>query len=248
MLCLSLKRQRVSGKALFVSAILGILLALSACGSGPPPPPNTNPMDDQSCAIGLQLKMRIPAKIMSIKPNLVVFARVEEGVPLTESFELYGSTYTHDGYAYLMNAEPGTYVVVAAINEHESTSPFVSGSDSEVKATTEVYRNYFSCDLIEQTRTTVTPGSFAFIGRIVGDQSRTFGDGDDCQQHFLALVEDETKSGLTKLVYGAHSRRVDPHEKDASDPAKKEFLIKSKEFFATTGWNATIDAELSRTP
>jgi hypothetical protein len=206
-------------------------------------------MDGQSCAIGLQLKMRIPAKIISVKPDLVVFARVDEGVALTESFELYGSTYAHDGYAYLTNAEPGTYVVVGAIYEVSNTSVTMPGeSDSEAKTRREVYRNYFSCDLIEQTRFTVSPGSFAFIGRIVGDQSSTFGDADDCQRHFLALVEDENKSGFSKLLHGVSSRRVKPHEKDVSDQAKKEFFLKSREFFAPTGWAAVIDAELSKLP
>lgn len=229
--------------ALWSRAIPILTLMLVACTSNPPPIPHSNPIDDQSSALGLELNF-------GHAPDIVVFARLEEGVELGETFDTYSSTYAFEGYAYLMNAEPGTYVAVAATYDVEQTTHEVPGDITSKELTkTYVNRCYFSRDLIEHTRVTVEPGSFAFMGRVDGDQSRTFGTGDDCQEHFKELIEGPSKSTLSKfssLIEGEYSRRVDLKGIDSSKQAKMGFLMKAKEQFATTGWVALIDAELAK--
>lgn len=236
---------RRSGVHLSVLAL--ILLAVAGCAK--PPKPESNPIDDRASAVGIHLKIRGPLRFISAPdPDVVVFARVEDGVAIEDTSELYGSTYTHDGRAYLMNVEPGTYVAVAAFATVTSTRPVDPGEpQGEMITETMTHRNYFSCDLVERTRVVVEPGEFVFMGSMVTNESMTFGDGDDCQRHVKSLVE-EDRSGLAKFFAGEMSRRLDLHEEDATPSARKEFLAKTREYFLDTGWRTLIDAELKRVP
>ena len=221
-------------------------LVVVACAAAPPPTPTSNPIDGQAAALGINL--RSDAWPADIVPGVVVFARVEEGVDLTEAYELYESTYAYDGHLYLMNAEPGTYVAVATVNTKwvELGTTNEAGEEARTKKTRLCY---LSRDLIEQTRVTVRPGEFAFMGRIVGDQSGRFGDGDDCQRHFMTLMEgEEDRSGFMKALSGESSGRIDLKELDKSPAARREFLTETRGYFATTAWVALIDAELAQIP
>jgi hypothetical protein len=228
-----------------VSIIVLAIVWIAACAS---PKPKSNPMHDQSAALGVHLKMRAPVRFISHEPDIVVFARVEEGVELTDSYEIYGSTYAHDGRAYLMNVEPGAYVAVAAIYDTESTEP-VDPNDPQAGnvTTTTTWRNYFSRELIDQTRVSIRPGEFVFMGNIVANQSMVFGEGDDCQRHFMVLIEDD-RSGWTKSQSGERSIRLDLHEKDTGPAARHEFLSKTRDDFMETGWITLIDSAIAKAP
>lgn len=221
-----------------------VSLAMAACTT--PPKPKSNPANAESAALGIHVKIRAPIRILSEEPDVVVFARVEDGIDLTETYEVYGSTFARDGRAYLMNVEPGTYVAVAAfyekISRHKADPADIQSATIE---STESWRNYFSRELIEQTRITVGEGEFAVMGYLVTNQSMFFGDGDECQNHFMKLIE-EDRSGFSKFLSGERSTRLDTHERDSSPAAKREFLNKTREYFEETNWVALIDSELSR--
>jgi hypothetical protein len=242
---LSVRFREPLTRLIGASMMVSMASLLLSCGTNPPPTPKSNPIDETSSALGVQLKMRAPARFVSNEPDYVIFARLEEGVPLTETYDLYSSTFAHDGHVYLMNVEPGTYVAVAAVYEYTKTPPInPNDPDADRPVTVEVVRNYFSCELIEQTRTEVRPNSFAFMGQIVADQSMKFGEGGTCQRFFMESIE-ENRSGLSKFFSGEKSVRLDPHERDVSKAAKREFLEVAKTHFAKTGWTRLIDSELS---
>jgi hypothetical protein len=233
---------------LLVAFVMPAVAWVAGCSS--PPKPKSNPMYPDSAALGVKLKMRKPVRFLSAKPAIVIFARVEEGVELTDSYEIYGSTYAHDGRAYLMNVEPGTYVMVAAIYETMTQEAVDSDGDDDgvnIERTINTCINYPSRELIELSRVNVRPGEFGFMGSIVADQSMWFGDGDECQRHFMDLVEGD-ESGWVKSQSGGRSLRLSLHEMDAGPVARKEFLANTREDFTETGWVALIDSAIAKAP
>ena len=231
--------------------LIATLMVFVGCAGRVPPP---DPFDAASSAIGLELKMRTPIKITSKKPNLVLFVRLEEGEGVDDVLkktEVIPSTFCDGEQAYLLNAEPGTYVAVAAV--YGKTRNFSASSTSQVGGGTvtmntslrgkETNRNYFSRELVEATLTPVPAGSFAFMGRYVTDQSGSFGEGDEMQRYFLWVVEGEgaQKSGFAKMLSGDYSHRLDIHEIERGPEAEQQFLEKARYHLGETAWLARLD-------
>jgi len=240
-----------------VAALIVFCTALLGCAATYPPPPS--PIDELSAALGLDLEARhSPLRLTSEWPEVVLFLRMEEGESIADLVgreDLIPSTLVHEKQVYLLNVPPGTYVAVAAINiiTEEPTEIELAkvpvGNSFNFSLSTELDKNdsitnsYFSAELIEQTMTTVEPGSFAFMGRFSTNQSFSLGDVDELQQHFLHVIEGAMaeKSGFNKHAEGIRSRRLDPHKTDRSEKRQRKFFDKARERLAGSAWVAMMD-------
>ena len=250
--------------------LIGVSL-LFACGATRPLPA-PEPIDSDSAGLGFWLKMRAPLRFVNNKPDVVLFVRLEEGEGLDDLLEkkyTIASTAADGGYVYLLNANPGTWVAVAAIYSYEKTETIEWASVNVGKTvhigsisvtgsvgltlyseytTKNTYRCYFSRDLIEQTKTKISGGSFTFGGRFVGDSSAKFGEGDEFQHHFMLLVEGrgEGRSMLREMVGSEHSVRLSPHDLDRTPSAEEKFLNKAAIHLGKTGWALKIQELLTK--
>src|SRR5882672_9262047 len=94
----------------------------------------------QSSGLGIDVTLTAPVGIFSNRPTQIYFAKIDgEGGILQQS--IIRSNYVKDGRAYLLNAQPGGYVAVAAFF-----------SRSAPAAPPARYTTYFSKELADQTR------------------------------------------------------------------------------------------------
>ena len=243
-----------------ICAVIVACLMFSGCATTQPAAPI--PIDEQSAALGLSLKMRQgPLKLTSATPDIVFFVRLEEGETAADVVgkrQLIPSTWADKEQVYLFNVEPGTYAAVAAIYgvEHEPTSTNVASTNigSNASASFDItiygedtYRNYFSQEMVAETVATVAPGSLVFIGRFVANQSTSFGDGDEVQEHFIRIVEGEgaDESGFSKMLSGEYSRRLDPHEIQRGEDAHNKFVKNAEKYLAGTAWKIRAEQTLT---
>lgn len=234
-----------------LTVLIGALAVLGGCAGSAPPP---DPVGPESAALGVKMKMKTPVAIVSHEPEAVLFARLDEGQDLLDVKTLFISNLAANGQAYLLNVEPGTYVVVAAVYGMEGTPTSVSsepmqiGGGVSVSVGTELisgdstHRNYCSRELIEQTRTTVAAGSFAFMGKFEVGASGGMGEPDECQRYFKHMIEGE-RSSVSKMMSGDYSHRLSPGKQDRSDASRREFFDQAKKSLGKTGWVLAIDRE-----
>ena len=250
-----MKRMRLRTAGLFLCVVAAYLF--SGCAATIPPP---DPSGPESAALGIALKMRGPVKIISKKPDLVFFARVEEGEEikdLLKKWDLIPSTMTDGEAVYALNIAPGTYVAVAATygadlpprglrSESVEIAPEICPELVEYLRGDNTYRNYLSRGLIEKSMITVEPGTCVFAGRLVGDQSVTFGEGDGMQWHFMKVLEGKATnaSGLMSALGGEYSKRLDTHETDHRPETERKFLEKARDNLKGTAWVEMIDERL----
>jgi len=239
---------------------LVLMLIMSACSQGAPPP---DPIDDQSSAVGIALKMRVgPLKITSEKPDVILFARLEEGETVDDVLTkevLIPSTFVSGEQAYLLNAAPGTYVAVCALyaveNQSSDTETFSTDVGSGVSVGVsldtfggeDTYRNYFSKELIDRTKVTVGPRSFACMGRFVANQA-TFGNADEHQKHFLMVLEgkDDASNFLVDMFSSDHARCLTLHEAHTDEAAGKEFCKRAMNDLEGTAWVTMVGSDMAK--
>jgi hypothetical protein len=259
--------MQVKPRPAWVLPFLLMPLLLSCSATVPPPAP----VDAESSAIGMALKIREgPLRLTAKTPEVVLFVRLEESEDLENlksKDELIPSNYVRDEYAYLLNVEAGRYLAVAAVYG-EDVEPFASPELStgtsanlgggfgagvgvsytlDIGGGEDIYRNYFSKELIAQTLTIVQPGSFAFMGRFVTDQSMSFGDGDEVQIHFLSVLEGPAaqRSSLVKNIFSSEKQhQLTPHESQRDKESMVKFCKKAKEHLKGTPWAQMVDRML----
>ena len=119
----------------------------------------------------------------------------------------------------------------------------------EVANAQDAYRYYFSRELIEETKTTIGPRSFSFMGEFVADSRMKFRDADEYQRHFMQVIEggrankSRPNNFLDFFRPGPHewSYRLDAHKTDHSKSAEVQFCTNAKRHLAQSPWAAMID-------
>ncbi len=245
-----------------IDVLLALLVAsvpLAYSGSDPPPPPE--PIDSENAALGIYLKMRAPMKRIKVKPDLIFFARLEEDEGIDDldlETDLIPSTWVDGYHVYLLNVPPGTYVAVAEIRWREnppstirvaswSVGPFTFEYYLAFVNNPDAYRSYFSRQLIEETKTTVGPRSFSFMGEFVADATTKVKKADEIQRHFMGMIEGKRahKSKWTKIfLHGEYTYLLALHEADRSKSAEIQFFTKAKNDLAGSPWAVLIDERL----
>ncbi len=242
-----------------ISTLLVSSIALAYAGSDPPPP--SEPIDSEIGALGMYLKMRSPIRILKLQPQLVFFARLEEGEgieDLDRKTDLIPSTFVDGYHVYLLDVPPGTYVAVAAIYWKEyppdlieiplfSVGPLTFEYYLEFLNRPDTFRHYFTKQLIEETKTTSRSRSFSFMGKFVADVTSKLKTADEIQRHFMQMLEGSranTPRIKKGLKYGDYSFLLFPHEVDRSKSAEIKFFRKAKKHLKEDAWAMVIEERL----
>jgi len=178
-----------------VRVALGALL-LAACASNQPRAPRS----PRSAAVAISVRTMRSAEATWGRPRRIHFARLEGNTHALRAPALLESNHVRGVLVFLLDAEPGRYVAVAATLREE-------GRDVTV---------YFPQEMIRATEVEVGPGALGFMGSHELEQT-TFRGGDDAQDHYAALLEpDWDRASLaTRLFtrsryrFGRRWRRLD---------------------------------------
>jgi hypothetical protein len=219
----------------------GILIAILNACSTPQPIPNL--LQPQSSGLGIEMTLRTPLRIFSNSPSEVYFAKIDgEGGVLQES--VVHSNFTKNERAYLLNAQPGTYVAVAAYcfrapNPFQ-VPPLSSGAASRSKGKTS-FTTYFSKELIDKTRVTIGTNDFAFMGSYVVDQSIGFTGADTVQIHYQKVIAPGALTGGLYYMMGGDFHYLGTLNEGKNDEhARNEFIRNAREDLAGSGWAGQV--------
>lgn len=216
-------------KTVFI-CICVVFFGLSGCAALP-----QKPIDDQSAAIGisLQIDRLLSSMVGYLKPDTVLFVKLDEGSDSYLQRNIIQSNYSKDKNIYLLNAAPGRYVAVAAI--------YGSGNHS-VKS--KEYITYFSHDLIKNTETAVSAGTMAFMGDYIIDMSIGLSNADEAQLFYNKLTDPFSSSTLMpalRMMTGNFPfSRGALLEANMDNKAKEEFINSTKINLKESGWEAMI--------
>jgi hypothetical protein len=216
-----------------------LLLAVTAgCGAAYYPKPLPfipRPLSPESAAIGVELTIKpIVAGFDRMHPQFVHFLRLQEGTPLQQTMSVRPSTLVRGKYAYLLNAEPGRYAVVAG---------YVGGA--AMNGTVYLQELAILASIVD-----VNPGSFTFMGTVAVDALPFFREPDPVLEHFVELDRvhrgkpDETAPLLQRLgpsSFVMTSRFVSV----VNDPATRHaFLCAARGDLESTDWIPMVDFNL----
>ena len=104
----------------------------------------------------------------------VYFVRLDEGADMFSSDNVIPSNFSRKKQVYLLNCQPGRYVVIGA-NLH-------TWNQFRFSYTCKVF---FGMDSISQTEMTVMAGEMAFIGDLIVDFDMEMGDADKAQSYYF---------------------------------------------------------------
>lgn len=139
------------------SSILGLLAIL--CGVSTAAKDRKIPIPDPTRGgIGVTIRVKGPTPLsVSFNASEAFFVRVEEDADILRAARVLTGRFSERNQVYLLNVEPGKYVVVGA--------SYVPG---KVGTSTFRQRNnvYFNKEMIPATAVTVEAGRIAFMGQI----------------------------------------------------------------------------------
>lgn len=223
---------------LFAGSIV-IAITVGGCATPQPIPDLSQP---QSSGLGIDVTLRAPVGIFSNSPTQIYFAKTDgEGGILQQS--IIRSNYVKDGRAYLLNAQPGTYVAVAAFFSRGPVpaAPLSPGVSVSVGMGRTSYTTYFSKELIEQTRVVLGANDFVFMGSYVVGQSVGLAGADAVQTHYQNVIApDATTGGLLHLMGGDYHYRGTLIDRKSDEHTRNEFVRNAKEDLAGSGWTARL--------
>ncbi len=150
-------------------AVATALLLFGACRSAPP----VQPIADQATVLVAQIQINPiinPGGLLSIRASRAWFARLD-GKKVDSISEVIPANWVTDDRAYLLNAPPGEYVLVAAYYEQQkqsnSASTGVGGGTLTVTVShTPRYLVLLDGDSIDATRTTSEKGKVTIMGKV----------------------------------------------------------------------------------
>ncbi|MFI5304929.1 MAG: hypothetical protein ACHQYP_09070 [Nitrospiria bacterium] len=214
------------------------MMALSACAEFQPVPKS---FDQQSSAIGISLEVRGPAKLNTIKMDMVYFIRLDEKDLPYNKKEVIQSNYSSSDSFYFLNAQPGRYAVVAA------SSYIERGGNTNGLPNSTSYRVFFPKNLINKSVVTVTPGSFNFIGAYTVGTSLGLGDADEAQLHYSNILQPEGAVSMgnnlfSSMLVGGMSVTYTANLKNfnLNKETEKAFLGITEKNLKAAGWTNLI--------
>ena len=189
----------------------------------------------------------------------VFFVKLEDGNEPFDATDLILSNYADKRHVYLLNAEPGRYVAVAAglgTTDGPAVGVTVAGQVGGVLVTfgmtfgvTIRANSFFSMAMISDTEVTVVPQQMVFMGDyVVSMNTKMKKQGDEAQAHYyrLLLPGMAEKSNFGRNL-GGQSVYIADIESVAKDIAtEREFWTKSRDkvFKGDPGWQAQAERRL----
>jgi hypothetical protein len=222
-------------------ALCIILGAVLSCDM----PKNLRMMEsDTSSVIGISVTVKL-FNTLPKKQTTVYFVKLDEkdknnlGVKIIPC-NYYRGTMTGGYYAYLVNAEPGTYAAVCSTKYDKmaaADNPTGSSKDDVYG-----YITFFDSNIIKKTMTEVGPAQIAFMGSYTIESGlksvyrNIEKNGDMAQQHYFQLLKPfmEGTYYLGSLV-----------KADKSSKSLREFLVKTKGYFRNSEWLKMVNSAIA---
>lgn len=200
--------MRTGQGLLFLITIIG----LTACATTKPPEMvGTQPA-------GAGISVGIHSALQNQKPNAAYFVKLSNRDNVLSMYPVIRSNYTNGYNAYLLNAEPGLYAVVAA-----SYSQFMPAWGGRIDRVA-----YFTEDLIRKTVVEVKPGAISYMGTYEVDMAfmAGFRSADKAQEHYRSQMQTEWWSNFQSTEKTSVRDSV----------SEMEFFQKAREDFSESGW------------
>jgi len=219
--------------------VLWSALPLGALACTTPPPP---PLTDDSSVVAVRVAISEGFGLVETDSEQVYFVRMDESGQFSED-QVIPSNYASGGYVFLMNAEPGTYAAVAA--SKELSAPLNSGAPTQPGLSVGVQLfivtdalTYLPDAVVSRTIVRVEPGTAAFMGDFVLDQSNGLEGADEIQRHYFNLLQpgQEGHSSLTQFFSGAVGYRGQLKEENRGAEALSRFMKRAGSRVDEAGW------------
>lgn len=181
------------------------------------------PESSESAIIGVSI--RTVTLLLKHRQDVVYFIKLDVKDDNILVSRIIPSNYQRGNYAYLINAQPGTYAVVG--------SSFVQSEQA--------YSSFYDTETIKKTIIEAAPKSIAYMGTFeIDNQMKNLyqnieRNGDSAQLHYYNLM----KNFMYGSFYCGSLRSF-----DKSLSAEKEFLLKSSNYFKDTGWIDIIKTKI----
>ena len=236
--------QRVNRRvSRLVLRALGCALPLGVLACSAPPPP---PLTDHSSVVAVRVAISEAFGLVETDSEQVYFVRMDESGKFSED-QVIPSNYATGGYVFLMNAEPGTYAAVAA--SKEVSSPLNSGAPTQPGLSVGVQLflvtdalTYLPDAVVSHTIVRVDPGTTAFMGDFVLDQSSGLEGADEIQRHYFNLLQpgQEGNSAFTQFFSGAVGYRGQLKEESRGAEAVSRFMQRAGSRVDEAGWSRAM--------
>ncbi len=222
------------------AAAMCAAMALGGCAA---PLPIADPREPHGSALAIRLALKAPIGVFSNSPRQVYFARIDgAGGVLQQS--IVRSNLVRGDRAYLLNAEPGTWVAVAAFFSRGPipAAPPAGGVSISASVGRTGYTTYFSEELLERTKVSLGDGALVCMGAFVVDQAVGLAGADAVQLHYQNVIAPgATTGGLMHLLGGDYHYRGTLLEGSADDSARDEFLRDARSDLAGTRWTTRLE-------
>jgi hypothetical protein len=214
-------------------AWLALPVVALACSAPSPAAPD-------AALIGVRISIEKDFGLSKADVEEVYFARVDESGALSRD-TLIPSNHTVDGYAYLINAEPGTYAVVAAASSSASTASFQNGVATAGSHDLDEL-TYLPEIAVSHTVIRVEPGTAAFMGDYVLGRSPSFDAADETQIHYYRLLQPlQADNGLVGLLLADRIGYCGTlSAEDRGPTALGRFVDRAGRWLGEAGWSSAL--------
>lgn len=162
-------------------------LALALCACTAPIRQRIQPPSVNGSNLGISLSMVAPIGIITLKPTVIYFAKVDMENGLFQPYVI-PSNYSSGGLHYALDVQPGTYVAVGAQNVRDKNASFTI---------------FFSSSLVERTITTVGDQELAYMGDHWTYMIPGLWGADAAQNHYSRLIAPpRLNAGLLQTLIG----------------------------------------------
>jgi hypothetical protein len=213
---------------------LALPLAALACSAPKPASPD-------AAMIGVRVTIQDAFGLLKVNAEEVYFARVDESGALSQDFPI-PSNYAVDGYAYLINAQPGTYAAVAAATSSEQTgAPFQNAAATPGPHDLDEL-TYLPEIAVSHTVIRVEPGTAAFMGDYVLERTPSFDAADATQMHYhQQLQPEEANGGLVGLLLADKVGYCGTlSAEDRGPTALGHFIDRAGRWLGDDGWSSAL--------
>ncbi len=271
---LSRPRDRRNGTPSVLGCLLATLLLTSVVfGSPRKKQLQLAEPDPLSGSIGVSVEraplkgaLKLASKMIDQPAVEVFFVKLEDGQEPSgaQAFgatHLIPSNYAHKKQVYLLNAEPGRYVAVAAgLDSTDVPLTGVTLAGMQVGRADVTFgmsfgmkiksNSFFSMSMISDTEVTVVPQEMVFMGDyVVSMNTKMKKQGDEAQAHYyrLLLPGMAEKSNFSRNLGGqeVYIAEIESVAKDAA--TEREFWTKARDkvFKRDPGWQAQVEQQLT---
>lgn len=213
--------------------IIALLLILSSC-SAPLQKSLETPSGKNRSIVGVNITHNAFITFIKHTPDIVFFAKLADPAKI-ESGKIINSNYKYGDNLYLVDAEPGTYVIVATW--WQTRDPFIRQPIEKGK-----YVSFYTTSLIEATRFEVKPGTFTYLGHFRVRDRDEHNTDDDVRYIYRSMLESyipptDLINCTTGMFSGnsIYSGKLISHEKNDRDEYD-DFFEDTEKAFEGTGW------------